>query len=133
MGQRLGSVAVISGCFLMLVGISLVPAALSQHHDEAILSAGFSALAFGALIAAAGFYLKTRALQLSSPSGMSASQKRGGCDMCHSEVPAVLCRVHNLHLCGGCLSEHYDFRSCVCIPSTRRGAASKPAGRAARA
>ena len=135
MGQKLGSFALISGSLLMLLGILFVPAALGQHKDESILGAGLCALAFGALIAAAGFYLKTRALQMTSPGGAIAPQQkqRGGCDVCRSEMPAVLCRVHNLHICGDCLSQHYDFRSCVYVPSTRRGSTSKPAARAARA
>lgn len=134
MGQKLGSFALMSGSLLMLLGILFVPAALGQHKDESILGAGLCALAFGALIASAGFYLKTRALQNGATAGMIApQQKRGGCDVCRSEVPAVLCRVHNLHICSDCLSQHYDFRSCVYVPSTRRGSTSKPAARAARA
>jgi hypothetical protein len=135
MGQKLGSFALISGSFLMLLGASFMPAALGPHHDVAILGAGVCALSFGALICAAGFYVKARSLQAASPAGVAAAQQRqrGGCDLCKSETPAVLCRVHNLHICGDCLSDHYDFRSCVYVPSTRRGAQTKPAARGARA
>lgn len=135
MGQKLAGVALTAGCFLMLLGLALVPAALGDRHDDSILGAGICAISFGALLCGAGFYLKTRALQATLPPGIAvASQKqRGGCDLCRDEVPAVLCRVHNLHICGDCLSEHYDFRSCVYVPSTRRAPAGKPAARAARA
>ena len=135
MGQKLGSFALILGSLLMLLGVLLVPAALGQHRDESILGAGICAFSFGALLCGAGFYLKARTLQAALPAGIALTQQktRGGCDLCRSEVPAVLCRVHNLHICGGCLSDHYDFRSCVYVPSTRRAAASKPAARAARA
>jgi hypothetical protein len=37
--------------------------------------------------------------------------------------------VHEIHLCGNCLGDHYDFRSCAYVPSTRRTAPSKPAAR----
>lgn len=134
MGHKLGSFALISGCFLMLLGLALVPSAFGQHKDQTILGAGICALSFGAFIAAGGFYIKARSIQAASPMAVSAPQKqRGGCDLCKTEVPAVLCRVHNLHICGECLSDHYDFRSCVYIPSTRRAASGKLAARAARA
>jgi hypothetical protein len=134
MGQRLGGVALISGCFLMLLGLSFIPAALAQHQDETILGAGICAFAFGAFISAAGFYVKTRALQGTSSPGIRPQQKvRGGCDLCGTDIPAILCRVHHLHICGNCLAQHYDFRSCVYVPSTRRPAPAKASARAARA
>jgi hypothetical protein len=134
MGQKLGSLLLISGSFLMLLGVALVPAAFGQSHDQSILGSGICAMSFGALLCGGGFYVKGRFLQAASPAGIAVAQQRsGGCDLCHSEVPAVLCRVHNLHICGDCLSGHYDFRSCVYVPSTRRAATSKPIARAARA
>ena len=134
MGQKLGSLLLISGSFLMLLGVALVPAAFGQNHDQSILGAGICAMSFGALACGAGFYIKTRSLQAGLPAGIAvAQQQRGGCDICRSEVPAVLCRVHNLHICCDCLASHYDFRSCVYIPSTRHVAPSKPMSRAARA
>lgn len=135
MGQKLGGFALIAGCFLMLLGLSFIPAGLAQHQDETILGAGLCAFAFGAFAAAAGMYLKTRALQSTAVPGAAAQPKsRGGCDLCKTEVPVIHCRVHNLHICAECVAKHYDFRSCVYIPSTRRPASAKPvAARAARA
>jgi hypothetical protein len=135
MGQKLGGVGLICGGFMMLLGLSFIPAALAQQHqDETILGAGICAFAFGALLASAGFYVKARALQsTSSPAAKPQQKARGGCDLCGVEVPAVHCRVHQLHICGNCLAQHYDFRSCVYVPSTRRPATAKPAARAARA
>lgn len=134
MSQKLGSAALIFGCFLMLLGLSLVPAALSQHDDETILGAGICAFAFGGFAAAAGLYAKARALNSAAPRGaIAAPQKqRGGCELCKSEAPVIHCRVHNVHICGGCLSKHYDFRSCVYVPSTRRSTPTKLAARAAK-
>lgn len=134
MSQKLGGFALIAGCFLMLLGLSLVPAAFAQHQDETILGAGICAFGFGAFAAAAGMYLKTRALQSTTTPGAAALHSRGGCELCKSKTPVIHCRVHNLHICAECLAKHYDFRSCVYIPSTRRPAAVKAAAaRAARA
>jgi hypothetical protein len=136
MGKKLSGLAIIGGCLLMLVGLSLVPAALSQHEDETILGAGMCAFAFGALIAAAGLYLEARVLKSAadSPGGAKPSKQiRGGCDLCGTESPVIHCRVHQLHICGNCVANHYDFRSCVYIPSTRRPATPKNSAKAARA
>ena len=134
MGQKLGSTLLVVGAFLLLLGISFVPAALLQHHDETILGAGICAISFGALSCAAGFYLKARAFESSARPGSAALHKvRGGCDLCRGEAPVVHCRVHQLHICGTCLATHYDFRSCVYIPSTRRGASTRLTARAAKA
>ena len=135
MGHKLGSFALIAGGFLLLLGVSLVPAALAQHQqDETILGAGICAIAFGALSCAAGFYVKARALQSGNKAGMVAPRKSaGGCDLCRAETPVIHCRVHHLHICANCLTDHYDFRACVYIPSTRRQAPQKLAARAAKA
>jgi len=134
MGQKLGSSLLVIGGFLLLLGVSLVPAALLQHSDETILGAGICTIAFGALASAAGFYVKARAFEGSAMAGSAGIHKvRGGCDLCRSEAPVVHCRVHQLHICGTCLATHYDFRSCVYIPSTRRGAGARPTARAAKA
>jgi hypothetical protein len=136
MGKKLSSLALILGWLLMLLGLCFVPAALGQNKDEAILGAGICAFAFGALISALGFYLKAQVLNAGNPAAaLNAEPKpvRGGCDLCGTESPVIHCRVHGLHICGNCLGQHYDFRSCVYIPSTRRPAAAKANARAARA
>jgi len=121
MGQKLGSTALVCGAIFILLGVCFVPAAFSERHDQTILGVGICAIAFGSLLAAAGFYLKARALQAyGGPRAAPHQRSRGGCALCKSETPVVLCRVHNVHICGACLAEHYDFRSCVYIPSTRR-------------
>jgi len=136
MGQKLSSFALICGSSLMLLGLALVPAAIGQNKDEAILGGGICAFAFGALIAAGGLYLKAKAATAAgSAGGLNASPKplRGGCDLCGTESPVIHCRVHGVHICGNCLAHHYDFRSCVYVPSTRRPATAKANARAARA
>jgi hypothetical protein len=135
MGKSSGWVT-IAGGFLMMLGLCFLPAAFSERSDVTILGAGICTFALGALTSAAGIYLKARALQseLKNPSAQKAQAKRirGGCDLCGTDSPVIHCRVHALHICGSCVPNHYDFRSCVYIPSTRRSASSKPQARAAR-
>ncbi len=134
MGQKAGTWAIILGCFLMLAGLCFLPAALGSHPDEAILGGGMCLFAGGALLAAGGTYFKARALQANAAAGkLQGKRIRGGCDLCGTDSPVVNCRVHQLHLCGKCVGEHYDFRSCVYVPSTRRPTATKPLARAAKA
>jgi len=135
MGQKAGGWLIFLGCLLILIGLCLLPAALGAHQDQAILGAGMCAFAMGALVAAGGIYLKASALQATAAAGPAKVQSkrvRGGCDLCGTDSPVVNCRVHQLHLCGNCLGEHYDFRSCVYVPSTRRTAPAKGLARAAK-
>jgi hypothetical protein len=134
MGNKLSSFATICGGFLILLGLSFLPAAIS-NKDQAILGAGICAIAFGAMSIAAGLYAKARLLQ-NTPAAAGKSRPepiRGGCDLCGTNSPVIHCRVHLLHICGDCVGEHYDFRSCVYIPSTRRSAPAKAQARTARA
>lgn len=137
MGNKLSGVAIIGGCLLLLLGVTLLPAALSQRDDQTILGAGICALSFGALAVAAGLYLKARVLQnaaaLTGTPKSQPKQARGGCDLCGTESPVIHCRVHQLHICGSCVANHYDFRSCVYVPSTRRPGTPKLNAKAARA
>jgi len=99
-------------------------AASLGEEEGNLLGVGASVFALGVLAVSGGLFLKTQGLK--SPgkaSGQDSAEgnRRGGCDICHKEAPVVHCRVHQYHLCGKCLGNHYDFRSCVYIPSTRRG------------
>lgn len=136
MSGKLSNAVIIIGCAFILLGLSFLPAAFSRNHDQTILGTAICGVSFGFLSLAAGFYLKTRFLQSTAkigPTKASSKPVRGGCDLCGTESPVIHCRVHQLHICGDCVSQHYDFRSCVYIPSTRRPAAAKPLSKAARA
>src|SRR5258708_17086111 len=135
MGQKASSSAIILGCLLMLTGVWFWPAAFGSHPDTDIMGAGVCLFALGALVAAGGLYLKARVLRADPASTAAKAQPkrvRGGCDLCGTDSPVVNCRVHQLHLCGNCVSEHYDFPSCVYVPSTRRTAPAKGLARAAK-
>jgi len=125
--SRAGNWLIAVGAVAIFVAISFLPAALGKHGDENLLPVGACLLSLGALIAAFGTYLKARAVQAKIPSRMSAQEAknagrrmRGGCELCHGDVPVIHCKVHQLHLCAACLAQHYDFRSCAYVPSTRR-------------
>lgn len=110
------------GGFAMFLALCLVPAMLGDHSDESLMSAGASLFSFGALAMATGFYLKARSLQGTAGAGgptAGVRRVRGGCDLCKGDAPVIHCKVHQLHLCPACLAEHYDFRSCAYVPSTR--------------
>jgi hypothetical protein len=130
MGQKLSATLIVIGGLLMALGLTLLAAGFAQKQDESIAGAGICAFAFGALSCASGMYLKARAIQAAvpvNPNTKAPTKQRGGCDLCGTESPAVMCRVHQVHLCPACLAKHYDTRSCVYVPSTRRPMAAKAA------
>lgn len=134
MGNKLSGFAMICGGFLILLGLSFLPAAIA-NKDQTLLGAGICGVAFGAMSISAGIYLKARLLQNTAARAGKPQPEaiRGGCDLCGTNSPVIHCRVHQLHICGDCVGQHYDFRSCVYIPSTRRSAPAKSTAKAARA
>jgi hypothetical protein len=115
------------GAVALFLGILLLPAALGEHLDTSLLALGACGVSLGSMIAASGIYVKARALESPSASGVSwaesrssARRVRGGCDVCHGDLPVIHCKVHKVHLCPDCLARHYDFRTCTYVPSTRR-------------
>lgn len=134
MGNKLSGTLIIFGCLLVLLGLCFLPAGLS-NKDQSILGAGICAISFGAMWISGGIYIKARTLQTATGSGTANAQPqavRGGCDLCGTDSPVIHCRVHQIHICGECVARHYDFRSCVYVPSTRRTTSSKPLTRTAR-
>jgi hypothetical protein len=134
MGKASGWLIIV-GCFSMLAGLIVLSAALGSHPDESVRGLGICLFSLGAFIGAGGLYMKARAGKSGAPASTPKAPKRvrGGCDLCGSETPVIHCRVHDVHVCGNCLADHYDFRSCAYVPSTRRTAGSKAARFAAKA
>jgi hypothetical protein len=115
-----------AGVVLMFVGLCFFSALLSDHPEPDMLEFGACQFSLGALVIAAGIYAKARTIQFAIAAGeprkessTSNQRVRGGCDLCGTEAPAVQCKVHQLHLCGNCLAQHYDVRSCAYVPTTR--------------
>ena len=133
MSSRTGNWMIAAGALILVMGLIALPAALGEHVETSLLTLGTCGVSVGSIVAGTGAYLKARAL--SSPTGAGASQGeskpsarrlRGGCDVCHGDLPVIHCKVHQVHLCPDCVAKHYDFRSCTYVPSTR-GAIPKTA------
>ena len=139
MPSRTGNWLIAVGAITAFAGLCFFPAALGDH-DNSVLGLGAAVFGMGSLMMAAGFYLKAQAAHAgpSAPnfpkeSAPDKKGQRGGCDLCHKDNPVIHCKVHQFHLCGRCLAEHYDFRSCVYVPSTRRVDSKSGKSAAARA
>ncbi len=129
-----------AGAAAMFLGLCFLPAVLGDHRDPSLLAVGACVFSLGALIVAAGMYLKARALRAQPGSGATARagsnssrRQKAGCDACQADVPVIHCRVHHVHLCASCLAQHYDFRSCAYVPTTRRSMGRSSKGLAAKA
>jgi hypothetical protein len=134
MSTKTGSWIIGAGVLMMFIGLCFLPAGFGAHPAADMLEIGACQFSLGALIAAGGIYAKARIVQFAIASGeprkapTAANQRvRGGCDLCGTEAPIVECKVHQLHLCGTCLSQHYDVRSCAYVPTSR--ASSNKGGR----
>ena len=129
MAAKTGTWLIAMGAFIAFIGLCFLPAAFGSNSDRTMLDAGSVVLSTGMLLIAGGLYVKARALgTVAAPATTPASGKRtrkSSCDRCGLDEPVIQCRVHELHLCGDCLTNHYDFRSCAYVPSTRRSASAK--------
>ncbi|MBI3645544.1 MAG: hypothetical protein HY233_06240 [Acidobacteriales bacterium] len=129
MAAKTGTWLIAVGSLIAFVGLCFMPAAFGPDTDRTMLCAGAVLFSTGLLLIAGALYIKARSLGGAPAANSPAPGKRprkANCDRCGKDEPVIQCRVHQIHLCGDCLTEHYDFRSCAYVPSTRRGAA-KPA------
>src|SRR5207247_9718427 len=82
MSSRTGNWMIAVGTFGMFIGLCLVPAAVGPNPDSSVLALAACVLSFGALIIAAGMYLKARGLQSAVASATAsknmARRVRGG-------------------------------------------------------
>jgi len=85
--------------------------------------AGAGLFSLGSLTLSSGIYLKSRTAKPFSQSGQenepAPKPVRGGCELCGTEAPVIQCKIHQLQLCGNCLNNHYDVRSCIYVPARR--------------
>src|SRR5919198_176186 len=113
MPSKLANWIIAAGVLIMFLGLCTLPAAFGEHAETNVLGITGSLFAMGALFAASGVYLKTRALQ--SKSGEKTAEPprkhKGNCDLCHGDVAVIHCKVHQLHMCATCMAQHYDFRT----------------------
>ncbi|MFY9676282.1 MAG: hypothetical protein WCB53_18375 [Terriglobales bacterium] len=122
MALKFGTWMIAVGCFFGLAALGFFSAAFSTPRDASAISAGAMLFSFGMVLAAAGFYMKARSFADADPSRAraGAKSKRRICNQCGTLESAVECRVHHLHLCADCLTKHYEFKSCVYVPSPRQ-------------
>lgn len=123
MPSKLANWLTIAGLLGLALALSCVPAAFRNRTDSSVLSLAACLFSASMSLVAGGMYVKARWLRNQLPADAGAARPakvRGGCELCARENPVIHCRVHELHLCGDCLADHYDFRSCVYVPTTRR-------------
>jgi hypothetical protein len=129
--SRAGSWIIALGALVLFLGLIVLSVSLGKSADPDELPVGAGLFSLGALTVAGGLYLKARAIQTASSSdaprkiSTNVGRTRGGCELCGVEAPVVQCKIHRLQLCGTCLGQHYDARSCIYLPSMR-GATGKP-------
>jgi hypothetical protein len=130
MATKTGTWLIGIGCGIAFLGLCVVPTAFGPNPDRTLQGAGMTILSTGMMLIAGGLYLKARNFRAGAAGGTGSQTKRGRkatCERCGKNEPAIQCRVHQLHLCSDCLGEHYDFRSCAYVPSTRRSTAKAAA------
>ncbi len=125
MSSRMGNWIIGFGLIVVFAGLCVLPGAMGKSADQSLLPVGACLFSLGAICVAAGIYIKARSLQALSTANVSpapsvARKQRGGCDLCGPESPVVFCKIHQLHMCGNCLAQHYDLRSCIYIPTPRK-------------
>jgi hypothetical protein len=128
MSSGIGNWLIGVGALGACIGLIMLPAALGEHPDTNLLILGACCVSLGSLTAAAGIFFKARATQPATGTAAAESKNpnrrvRGGCDICHGDLPVIHCKVHQVHMCAECLGQHYDARTCSYVPSTRRTAA----------
>lgn len=136
MQSRTGNWIMAVASVIAVIGVSIVPAGLGENSpDRNLIGIGATIFSLGAVVFALGIYFKAKALKSSSGSQsleatIPSRPIRGGCDRCQMQIPVIQCKVHQQHLCDSCLSEHYDFRTCVYAPSNRKTGTKSMAARA---
>jgi hypothetical protein len=134
MSSRTGSWIIALGALITFLGLCVLAVSFGKSGDPDELASGAGFFSMGAVAVAAGIYFKARALQSSNASDSprkespAANRTRGGCELCGTEAPVIQCKVHQLQMCGACLSQHYDARSCIYLPRTRGTSAKSNRG-----
>ena len=134
MSTKASTGLVVAGSILMVLSLCFLPAVFNDRSDANTLEMGLCLFSAGSLIASLGMYFKARALRAgivpekAGPEMAAKRKLRGACDLCGTETPAVLCTVHQVEVCGICLAQHYDQRSCAYVPSKRASAGKNGKG-----
>ena len=132
MSFKTGTALIAVGVIPILGGLVCTPAAFREPLDASVFGLGVCLFSVGMMITASGIYLNARALSKEAgvEAVIAAKRVRGGCELCATENPVIYCKTHQLHMCGACLAQHYDVRSCAYIPTQRRTLAGSSKGMA---
>jgi hypothetical protein len=129
--KTIGTWLIAAGCLVAFVGLCFLPAAFGADGERSMLGAGLGVFSFGILMISGGIYAKAKSMGSGdTPAAAPKRKAKSNCDKCGDGEPVIQCRVHQVHLCADCLGNHYDFRACAYVPSTRRGATAKSAAAA---
>jgi hypothetical protein len=130
MATKIGTWLIAIGSCIVFLGLCALPAGLGANPDKTLLGFGMTITSTGMMLIAGGLYIKSRNFAERAAGRTESHGKRvqkALCDQCGKNEPVIQCRAHKVHLCAACVGRHYDFRSCVYIPSSRRSNAKAPA------
>lgn len=121
MPSKMSKIMIGFGAALLLVGLAFVPAGFGPDGDPSVMAGGMGIFSFGSLLIGLGFYLNAREVHAAiKAEKTSAVSKTGACEACEENPQVILCTTHAAGLCAACLHTHFDPRSCVFTPASRR-------------
>ena len=133
MSPQTGNWMIAVGLLGGFIGVLMLPAALGEHPDTSLLVLGACGVSLGSMVAAAGVYLKARALQSPAVAGGAAvesknskRQVRGGWNVWHGDLPDIHCKVNYVNLFPTAWASTTIFVPAVTFPA-RAGPPLRPA------
>ncbi len=123
------------GAGVMAIGLFLLAMGLVNEDSRSSMVATSSfVFSLGALVLAAGFYLRVRDLEQELRPAKEARKLRndlfrvnGPCSLCKENPAMIRCTTHKAAICPVCMSLH-DSPWCDYVPMTRRSTAQRPTG-----
>ena len=121
MSSKISKIMIGFGSALLLVGLAFVPAGFGPDGDPSVMAGGMGIFSFGSLVIGLGFYLNAREVHAAIRAEKTiAAAKTGMCEACEGNAQVILCTTHAAGLCASCMHTHFDPRSCVFTPASRK-------------
>jgi hypothetical protein len=128
--NTVGKIMVVFGIILILGGLAFLPAGFGPDGDPSVMAGGMGVFSLGSLATGLGLYLNAR--QLRAGGAEKKPEKKAApafklppCEACEETQQVFVCANHGSALCASCMHTHFDPRSCLLTPASRRIA--KPA------